>query len=112
MQNMSALLLIAKPRSSRGNVYVTGFFSDGRLKLRAEQCKHFGGVPGRMAFTNIPQDYIIDVLHLILGIAPLLFRQTIQANVTAATMQKVAKLSMSAESWPGNVCREIMDWYP
>ena len=109
----------------------------GDSKRRAEQRKHFGGVPGRQTFTNIPpEDYIIDVLHLILRVVPLLFRQTIQANVNTATMQKVAqwiydkcdviisdqvalqtdtglkKLSMSAESWPGNVCREMMDWYP
>jgi len=106
-------------------------------KRRAEQRKHFGGVPGRLPFTSIPlQDYILDALHLILRVVPLLFRQTIQANVNKATMEKVAqwiydkcdviisdqvalqtdtglkKLSMSAESWPGNVCREIMDWYP
>jgi hypothetical protein len=106
-------------------------------KRRGEQRKHYGGVPGRLPFTNIPlQDYILDALHLILRVVPLLFRQTIQANVNKATMEKVAqwiyekcdviisdqvalqtdtgikKLSMSAESWPGNVCREIMDWYP
>ena len=106
-------------------------------RRRAEQRKHFGGVPGRTPFTNIPlQDYIIDTLHLVLRVVPLLFRQTVQANVNAKALEKVAqwlydkcdviisdkvalqtdtgtkKLSMSAEAWPGNVCREIMDWYP
>jgi hypothetical protein len=106
-------------------------------KRRAEQRKHFGGVPGRAPFTSIPlEDYIMDTLHLILRVVPLLFRQTVQANVNSETLEKVAqwlyakcdiiisdkvalqtdtgtkKLSMSSESWPGNVCREIMDWYP
>jgi hypothetical protein len=106
-------------------------------KRRAEQRKHFGGVPGRAPFTNIPlEDYIMDTLHLILRVVPLLFRQTVQANVNDKTLEKVAqwlydkcdiiisdkvalqtdtgtkKLSMSAESWPRNVCREVMDWYP
>jgi hypothetical protein len=65
-----------------------------------------------------------------------MFRQTVQANVNDKTLEKIAqwlydkcdiiisdkvalqtdtgtkKLSMSTESWPGNVCREIMGWYP
>ncbi len=61
-------------------------------KRRAEQRKHFGGVPGRLPFTNIPlQDYILDAIHLILRVVPLLFRQTIQANVNKSTMEKVAQ---------------------
>ena len=109
----------------------------GDSKRRAEQRKHFGGVPGRLPFTNIPlEDCIIDTLHLVLRVVPLLFRQTVQANVNDKTLETVAqwlyekcdiiisdkvalqtdtgtkKLSMSAESWPGNVCREVMDWYP
>ena len=79
---------------------------------------------------------IIETLHLILHVVPLLFRQTVQANCNDATLEKVAqwlyekcdiiindkvalqttigtkKLSMSAESWPGNVFREVMDCYP
>ena len=78
----------------------------------------------------------MDTLHLILRVVPLLFRQIVQANVNDTTLEKVAewlydkcdiiisdkvalqtdtgtkKLSMSAKSWPWNVCREIMDWYP
>jgi hypothetical protein len=42
----------------------------GDSKRRAEQRKHFGGVPGRVPFTNIPlEDYIIDTLHLVLRVA-------------------------------------------
>ena len=60
-------------------------------KRRGEQRKHYGGVPGRLPFTNIPlQDYILDALHLILRVVPLLFRQTVQANVNKVTMEKVA----------------------
>ena len=106
-------------------------------RQRAEQRKHFGGVPGRMPFTNIPlDDYSIDTLHLVLRVVPLLFRHIVQANVNDKTLEKVAqwlynkcdiiisdnvalqtdtgtkKLSMTAEAWPWNVCREIMDWYP
>lgn len=106
-------------------------------RRRAEQRKHFGGVPGRTPFTNIPlEDYIIDTLHLVLRVVPLLFRQTVQANVNDKVLEKVAqwlydkcdiiisdkvalqtdtgtkKLSMTAKAWPGNVCREIKDWYP
>ena len=103
-------------------------------KRRAEQRKHFGGVPGRLLFTSIPlKDYIIYALHLILRVVPFLFRQTIQANGNKATMEMAAlwiydkcvviisdldalqtvtslkKLCMSVESCHGNVCREIMD---
>ncbi len=102
-----------------------------------EQRKHYGGAPGRTPFTNIPlQDYIIDTLHLVLRVVPLLFRQTIQANGKAKALEKVAQwlyakcdviisdkialqtdtgtknLSMSAEAWPSNVCKEIMDRHP
>ena len=101
-------------------------------KRHAEQRKHFGGVPSRLPFTSIPLgDYIIDAHHLILRVVPLLFRQTIQANINKATIEKVAqwiydkcdvilsdqvalqtdtglkKLSMSAESWLDNICREL-----
>jgi hypothetical protein len=94
-------------------------------KRRAEERKHIGGVPGRAPFTNIPlEDYIMDTLHRIIRVVPLLFRQTAQANVNDKTLEKVAqwlydkcdivisdkvalqtdtgtkKLSMSAESWP------------
>ena len=78
----------------------------------------------------------MDTLHLILRVVPLLFRQTFQANVNDKTLEKVAqwlygkcdiiisdkvvlqtdtgtkRLSMFVESWSGNVCRDIMDWYP
>ena len=36
----------------------------------------------------------------------------ISNQVALQTDTGLEKLSMSAESWPGNVCREIMDWYP
>jgi hypothetical protein len=106
-------------------------------KRRAEQRKHFGGVHGWAPITNIPlQDDIMDTLHLILRVVSLLLRQIVQANVNDKTLKKVAqwlydkceliisdkvalqtdtgtkKLRMSAESWPGNVCREVMDCYP
>ena len=51
-------------------------------RRRAKNHKHFGGVPGQTPFTNIPlEDYVIDTLHLVLRVVPLLFRQTVQANV-------------------------------
>ena len=56
-------------------------------RRRAEQRKHFGGVPGRVLFTNIPlDDYIIDTLHLVLRVVPFIFRQTVQANVNDKTL--------------------------
>jgi len=78
----------------------------------------------------------MDTLHLILRVISLLFRQTVQANINNKTLEKVAqwlynkcditisdkvalqtdtgtkKMSMFAESWPGNDCREVMNWYP
>jgi hypothetical protein len=70
------------------------------------------------------------------GAVDSLFNIDVRANVNDKTLEKLAqwlydkcdiiigdkvalqtdtgtkKLSMSAESWPRNVCREIMDWYP
>jgi hypothetical protein len=58
----------------------------------AEQRKHFGGVPGRAPFTTILlEDYMMDTLHLILRVVPLLFRQSVQANVNDKTLEKVAQ---------------------
>jgi hypothetical protein len=92
--------------------------------------KDFGGVPGRTPFTNIPlEDYIIDTLHLVLRVVPLLFRRSVQAHVNAKVLDKATqwlydkcaiiindkvalqtnigtkKLSMTAVAWPGNVCK-------
>ncbi len=36
----------------------------------------------------------------------------INDQVALQTDTGLKKLSMSAESWPSNVCRGIMDWYP
>ncbi len=36
----------------------------------------------------------------------------ISDKVALQTDTITKKLSMSAEAWPDNVCREIMDWYP
>ena len=99
MQNMSVLLLITKPRSSRGHQH-SMLSMMGDSKRRTRQRKHFGGDPGRMTFTNIPpEDYTIDVLHLILRVAPPLFRQTIQANVNTATMQRLRSGSTTSANW-------------
>ena len=105
----------------------------GESARQAEQRKHFGLVPGRLPFS--PTDvlhYIIDVLHLILRTVPQIFRQTVQANCDPGALGDVAqwcfdvldivisdsvalqtktgekKLSVSAESWPGETCRKLL----
>jgi hypothetical protein len=103
-------------------------------KRRAEHLKHFGGVPRRLPFANIPlEDYNFHSVHLVLRVCPLLFRPIVQAKVNDKVLETVAqwldekcdiiisknvalqadkgtmKLSMLAELWPRNVCREVMD---
>ncbi len=43
-------------------------------KRHGKSRKHYGDVPGRLPFTNIPlQYYILDALHLILRVVSLFF---------------------------------------
>ena len=76
--------------------------STNETRRRAEQRTHFGDIPGRTPFINFPlDDYIIDILHLVLRVVPLLFRHTVQANVNDKTLEKVAE-------WLYNKCDIII----
>ena len=108
----------------------------GNSARLAEQRKHRGLVPGRLPFLPVDMGfYILDVLHLILRMVPQLFRQTVQANCDPGALSVVAqwcsddldiiisdtvalqtstgekKLSVSAETWPGETCRKLLDNY-
>ena len=106
-------------------------------KRQAKQRLHFGCVPGRLPYVNVePFYYILDSLHLVLRLVPMIYRQTIAANCNKKAMERVAgwclaeldllissdaalqtdtgvkHLSMSAESWPGSTCRQLLDHFP
>ena len=101
---------------------------------RKIQRDHFGVVPYRRMWLQVDDilDLIVDTLHNVLRVVPVIYRQTIAANVDKEGLEKIAqwiydklkvivssdvalqtptgtkKLNMSSETWPGSVCWELL----
>ena len=101
---------------------------------RKMQREHFGVVPYTESWLPIddPQWLIMDTLHNVLRVVPIIWRATVAANCTKDSLSNVAnwvyetckviissdvalqtptgtkKLNMDAETWPGEVCQELL----
>ena len=103
-----------------------------RQKLQRE---HLSVVPYRQMWLPVGDmhDMIMDTLHNVLRVVPVIYRQTVSANLDKKGLEKVAqwvyeqckviissdvalqtptgykKLNMSSETWPGSVCWQLLD---